>query len=132
MFRKVTILLLLLSMFTATSDARFLRRCFGRITSVRILRCNRTTNTSTNTNVSTTVRVNVGGSDQARAQHKANLMASRGRLSHGIAPLCATFEGIGMGGSRNCGTCTPRRGMTLTADAAAYGNGRWYRVRGWR
>ena len=79
-----------------------------------------------------TWNTNVGGSDQARAQNKANIMAARGVMSHGVAPLVGSFEGIGYGSSRNCGTCTPRSRMTLTADAAAYGNGRWYRVRAWR
>ena len=72
------------------------------------------------------------GSDQQRAQAKANVMASRRVMSHNVAPLVGNFEGIGVGSSRNCSTCTPNRGMRLTADAAAYANGRWYRVRAWR
>lgn len=77
---------------------------------------------------------NISSSDQARAQHKANVMANRGVMSHGVAPMVGSFEGIGYGGSRNCGTCTPRGRMTLTADAAAFSSstGRWYRVRAWR
>lgn len=77
-------------------------------------------------------QANVGGTYQAQAQYKANLMASRGVMSHGVSALVGSFEGIGCGSSRNCSTCVPKRGMTLVADAAAYGNGRWYRVRAWR
>jgi len=85
---------------------------------------------STNTNVSS---VQLSGSDQQRCQQKANIMASRHRMSHGVAALVGAFEGIGTGGSRNCGTCTPRRGMKLTGDGAAQSsNGTWYRCRSWR
>ena len=76
---------------------------------------------------------NVGGSPQQRAVAKANLMARTGRYGHGVAPLVARFEGIGRGSSPNCGTCVPRRRMTLVADASAYcaSRGCWIRVRGW-
>lgn len=75
----------------------------------------------------------LSGNDQQRCQQKAQIMASRRVMSHGVAPIVGTFEGIGMGSSRNCGTCTPRRGMTLTGDGAAQAsNGTWYRCRSWR
>lgn len=86
---------------------------------------------SSNTTYSS--QANVGGSYQAQAQYKANLMASQRRMSHGVSSLVAGYEGIGMGTSRNCSTCTPRGRMTLVADAAAQSsNGMWYRVRAWK
>ena len=71
---------------------------------------------------------------QTHAQREANLMASRLRMGHllGVAPG-ARFSGVGMGLTPNCRTCTPRRGMTLIADAVARGrNGYYYRSRHWR
>jgi hypothetical protein len=70
---------------------------------------------------------------QAFAQQEANLMASRLQMGHlmGLAPGCS-FAGVGMGGSPNCGTCTPRYRMRLMGDAVAQGrNGMFYRSRQW-
>ena len=73
----------------------------------------------------------VGGSDQQRAQAEANQMARTGNRGH-VGGTIGRFEGVGwaMGGTPN--TCTPGRGMTLTADAIARGPGGVYRVRAWR
>lgn len=72
------------------------------------------------------------GSDQDRCQAEANYMASRGITGH-VGSCIGSFEGVGYGGSPNCNTCTPGRGMNLTGDASAQGrNGMWYRVRSWR
>lgn len=71
---------------------------------------------------------------QAHAQREANLMARLGRMGHllGVAPG-ARFSGVGYGPTPNCNTCTPRRRMTLVADAVARGrNGYYYRSRHWR
>lgn len=99
----------------------------------RIFRRRRSTYSSRTYSSSRSWPSNVGGSPQARAVYKANLMARTGKYGHGVAPLVARFEGIGRGGSPNCGTCTPRRGMTLVADASAWCPSRscWVRVRGW-
>lgn len=71
--------------------------------------------------------------DQDACQRKANILASRRVLSHGVAPIIGFFEGIGCGGSPNCATCVPSRGMRLTGDAVARSpNGMYYRVRSWR
>lgn len=86
-----------------------------------------------NTTTSRSWPTSISSSDQARAQYKAGLMARQRRMSHGVAPLIGHYEGIGRGTSRYCSTCTPRRGMTLTADAAVRSSGgTWYRVRAWR
>jgi hypothetical protein len=72
------------------------------------------------------------GSDQARCQQEANIMASRRFCGH-VGSCIGRFEGVGMGSSPNCNTCTPGSGMRLTGDASAQGSdGRWYRVRSWR
>jgi hypothetical protein len=72
------------------------------------------------------------GSDQDRCQAEANYMASRGITGH-VGSCIGSFEGVGYGGSPNCNTCTPGRGMNLTGDASSQGrNGMWYRVRSWR
>ena len=114
--------LLLIGMVLASSKAEAWPRIFRRGRS-----------SSSTTYSSRGYPQNVGGSPQARAVYKANLMARTGRYGHGVAPLVASFEGIGRGSSPNCGTCTPRRGMTLVADASAWcpSRGCWYRVRGW-
>lgn len=70
-------------------------------------------------------------SDQYRAQQKANLMASRGVMSH-FGYSIGGFEGVGYGSSANCSTCVPRGRMTLTADAVAWRGRTAYRVRVWR
>jgi hypothetical protein len=72
------------------------------------------------------------GDDQARCQEEANIMASR-RFSGHVGSCIGRFEGVGVGHSPNCNTCTPGSGMRLTGDASAQGSdGRWYRVRSWR
>lgn len=73
-----------------------------------------------------------GGDDQARCQQEANIMASRRFCGH-VGSCIGRFEGVGVGYSPNCNTCTPGAGMRLTGDASAQGSdGRWYRVRSWR
>ena len=80
----------------------------------------------------TTSSTQLTGSDQQKCQQKAQIMASRRTMSHRVAPLIGNYEGIGMGTSRYCGTCTPR-GMSLSGDGAAQAsNGMWYRCRSWR
>jgi hypothetical protein len=71
--------------------------------------------------------------DQELAQVEANYMAKHHSSWH-VGRNLGGFEGCGWSGSiRNCATCVPGYGMTLTADAAAQDNyGRWYRVRVWR
>ena len=73
----------------------------------------------------------VGGSDQARAQAEANLMASRGIRGH-VGGTIGAFEGVGWSSGGMPNTCTPGRAMQLTADAVARGPGGVYRVRAWR
>lgn len=74
----------------------------------------------------------IGGDDQSRCQQEANIMASRRFCGH-VGSCIGRFEGVGMGSSPNCNTCTPGSGMRLTGDASAQGSdGRWYRVRSWR
>ncbi|MEM9703607.1 MAG: hypothetical protein AAF907_14305 [Planctomycetota bacterium] len=72
-----------------------------------------------------------GGSDQARAQAEANLMAARGIRGH-VGGTIGRFEGVGWSTGGMPNTCTPPRPMTLTADAIARGPGGVYRVRAWR
>jgi len=71
--------------------------------------------------------------DQELAQVEANYMAKHHSSWH-VGRNLGGFEGCGWSGSiRNCATCVPGYGMTLTADAASQDNyGRWYRVRVWR
>ena len=74
--------------------------------------------------------VQLSGTDQQKAQQKANYMAKYRIRGHVWAPLGA-FEGVGFGGY-GCATCVPARGR-LTADAGAWGSdGVYYRVRVWR
>lgn len=73
----------------------------------------------------------VGGSDQARAQQEANMMASRGIKGH-VGGTIGAFEGVGWSSGGTPNTCTPGRAMRLTADAIARGPGGVYRVRAWR
>ena len=73
----------------------------------------------------------VGGSDQQRAQAEANQMARTGNRGH-VGGTIGRFEGVGWAMSGTPSTCTPGRGMTLTADAIARGPGGVYRVRAWR
>ena len=80
--------------------------------------------------------VYIDGGDQARCQQEANIMASRRYCGH-VGSCIGRFEGVGMGSSPSCSTCTPEksglRGLRLTGDASARGSdGRWYRVRSWR
>ena len=71
-------------------------------------------------------------SDQERCQAEANYMAAN-RISGHVWGCIGNFEGVGVGYSPNCNTCTPGNNMTLTGDASAQDNsGRWYRVRSWR
>ncbi len=71
-------------------------------------------------------------SDQDRCQAEANYMAAN-RISGHVWGCIGNFEGVGVGGSPNCNTCTPSNKMRLTGDASAQdNNGRWYRVRSWR
>ena len=71
--------------------------------------------------------------DQELAQVEANYMAKHHSSWH-VGRNLGGFEGCGWSGTiRNCATCVPGYGMTLTADAAVQDNyGRWYRVRVWR
>ena len=78
-----------------------------------------------------TVAPAVGGSDQARAQAEANQMARTGNRGH-VGGTIGRFEGVGWAMSGTPTTCTPPRGMRLTADAIARGPGGVYRVRAWR
>ena len=71
------------------------------------------------------------GGDQARAQAEANLMARTGNRGH-VGGTIGRFEGVGWAMNGTPTTCTPPRGMTLTADAIARGPGGVYRVRAWR
>ena len=73
----------------------------------------------------------MSGGDQARAQAEANLMARTGNRGH-VGGTIGRFEGVGWAMSGTPTTCTPPRGMTLTADALARGPGGVYRVRAWR
>lgn len=77
-------------------------------------------------------KTNTYTSDQSRCQAEANYMASNKISSH-VWGCIGNFEGIGVGFSPNCNTCTPATNMRLTGDASARdNNGRWYRVRSWR
>ena len=71
------------------------------------------------------------GSLQDRAQAKANEMARRQLMSHGVGPTLGRFEGVGCSASTpNCSTCSTSG--TPRADAVARGaNGWWYRIRVW-
>jgi hypothetical protein len=70
--------------------------------------------------------------DQSRCQAEANYMASN-RISGHVWGTIGSFEGVGVGYSPNCNTCTPGNNMRLTGDASAQDtSGRWYRVRSWR
>ena len=72
------------------------------------------------------------GSDQDRCQAEADYMAAN-RISGHVWGCIGSFEGVGVGYSPNCNTCTPSSNMNLTGDASAQDNsGRWYRVRSWR
>ena len=72
------------------------------------------------------------GSDQERCEEEANYMAAN-KISGHVWGCIGNFEGVGVGYSPNCNTCTPNNGMSLTGDASACdNNGRWYRVRSWR
>lgn len=71
------------------------------------------------------------GSDQERAQAEANYMAANGIRGH-VGGQIGRFEGCGWSTGGTPNTCTPSYGMTLTADATAYGPGGVYRVRAWR
>lgn len=74
----------------------------------------------------------ITNSDQERCQAEANYMAAN-RISGHVWGCIGNFEGVGVGYSPNCNTCTPGNNMTLTGDASAQDNsGRWYRVRSWR
>jgi len=66
------------------------------------------------------------GTDQERAYQEAKYMHEN-RIYRHVGGVIGAFEGFGIGGP-GCATCTPRGGMTLTADAH-YGN---VRVRAWR
>lgn len=71
-------------------------------------------------------------SDQQRCQAEANYMAANKITGH-VWGCIGNFEGVGVGYSPNCNTCTPGSNMRLTGDASARdNNGRWYRVRSWR
>lgn len=71
-------------------------------------------------------------SDQDRCQAEANYMAAN-RISGHVWGCIGNFEGVGVGYSPNCNTCTPSNNMNLTGDASAQdSSGRWYRVRSWR
>ena len=72
---------------------------------------------------------------QAHAQREANIQAQRGRMYHALGCAPGTrFSGVGYGPTPNCGTCVPRRSMTLVADAVAYSQRTkmFYRSRHWR
>ena len=70
--------------------------------------------------------------DQERCQKEAAYMAQYGIRGH-VGTNIGGFEGVGWGNSPNVPTCTPRRFMRLTGDAAVRAtNGVWYRVRSWR
>lgn len=71
------------------------------------------------------------GTDQQRAQAEANYMAQNGIKGH-VGGQIGNFEGCGWSSGGTPPTCTPGRGMTLTADAIAYGRDGAYRVRAWR
>jgi len=74
----------------------------------------------------------ITNSDQERCQAEANYMAAN-RISGHVWGCIGSFEGVGVGSSPNCNTCTPGNNMRLTGDACAQdNNGRWYRVRSWR
>ena len=73
----------------------------------------------------------MSGGDQARAQAEANQMARTGARGH-VGGTIGRFEGVGWAPGGTPTTCTPPRGMTLTADAVARGPGGVYRVRAWR
>lgn len=74
----------------------------------------------------------VTSSDQDRCQAEANYMAAN-KISGHVWGCIGSFEGVGVGYSPNCNTCTPSNNMRLTGDASAQdNNGRWYRVRSWR
>ena len=78
------------------------------------------------------VNKNSTGSDQDRCQAEADYMAAN-RISGQVGGCIGSFEGVGVGHSPNCNTCTPSSNMNLTGDASAQDNsGRWYRVRSWR
>jgi len=74
----------------------------------------------------------INSSDQDRCQAEANYMAAN-KISGHVWGCIGSFEGVGVGYSPNCNTCTPGNNMRLTGDACAQdNNGRWYRVRSWR
>lgn len=76
--------------------------------------------------------VSTGQSDQDRCQAEADYMAANNISGH-VWGCIGNFEGVGVGNSPNCNTCTPGSSMSLTGDACAQGrNGMWYRVRSWR
>jgi hypothetical protein len=85
-----------------------------------------------NKTYSYTSSIGNSSSDQDRCQAEANYMAAN-RISGHVWGCIGNFEGVGVGGSPNCNTCTPGNNMRLTGDASAQdNNGRWYRVRSWR
>jgi hypothetical protein len=74
----------------------------------------------------------IGMNDQDRCQAEANYMAAN-RISGHVWGCIGSFEGVGVGHSPNCNTCTPGNNMNQTGDASAQdSSGRWYRVRSWR
>ena len=74
----------------------------------------------------------ISKNDQERCEAEANYM-SQNHISGHVWGCIGSFEGVGVGYSPNCNTCTPSNNMTLTGDASAQdNNGRWYRVRSWR
>lgn len=84
------------------------------------------------TNNSSYTSHTIGMSDQDRCQAEANYMAAN-RISGHVWGCIGSFEGVGVGYSPNCNTCTPSNNMRLTGDASAQdSSGRWYRVRSWR
>ncbi len=76
-------------------------------------------------------RIRINPVIQAEALREARLMAARNIRGH-VGRTLGRFEGCGWSsGSPEPPTCTPRRGMTLVADAIARGPRGWYRVRAW-
>ena len=111
--RKLKVVLLVVLVLCVCSDVF----AFGR-------RRNRTYSRTTTTYRSS--GPSFSGTDQERAYAEARYMHEN-RIYRHVGGLIGHFEGFGIGGP-NCATCTPRGGMTLTADAH-YGN---VRVRAWR
>lgn len=72
--------------------------------------------------------------DQAAAERKIEYMIRNNIINRHVGPMVGGFEGIGYSTSpTNIRTCTPRRGMVLTADVVRQTrSGLWLRLRIWR